>query len=133
MRRRAFFTKSSALAGALSLIGLPVIARSQKPAIKGRFIHMVFFWLRPDTNQKQFIQSTSAFLDQVEVVRSYHLGTPAMTPRDIVDNSYSVSLVVTFDSKEDQDIYQKHPIHVKYVEENNHLWTSVKIYDSWGV
>lgn len=100
--------------------------------IKGRFIHMVFFWLKDIADADEFIKSTSDFVQQVEVVKGYHLGKPAMTPREVVDNTYSVSLVVTFDSKEDQDTYQKHSVHVKYVEDNKDKWTKVQIYDSWG-
>ena len=93
---------------------------------------MVFFWLKPEADADEFITSTESFLKQVKEINSYHLGKPAGTPREIVDNSYSVSLVVTFDSKEDQDIYQKHEAHLKYIENNNMKWTTVKIFDSWG-
>lgn len=93
---------------------------------------MVFFWLKPETDADEFIGSTEAFLKQVSEINSYHLGKPAGTPREVVDNSYSVSLVVTFDSKEDQDIYQKHAAHLQYIEDNSMKWTDVKIFDSWG-
>lgn len=95
-------------------------------------MHMVFFWLNDGVDADEFIKATEAFVKQVDVVNSYHLGKPAGTPREVVDNSYSISLVVTFDSKEAQDIYQKHPIHVKYVEENSSRWNKVQIFDSWG-
>ena len=113
--------------------GLATSLQAQsKKYIKGRFIHMVYFWLAPETDVDAFIQSTEGFLKQVDVIKGYHLGKPAGTPREVVDNSYSVSLVVTFDSKEDQDIYQKHEAHLKYIEDNKTKWTEVKIYDSWG-
>lgn len=98
--------------------------------LEGKFVHMVFFWLQPDVEASGFINRTEQFLKEVEVIRTYHLGTPANTPREVVDNSYSVSLVVTFDSKEDQDIYQAHAAHLKYVEEMSSSWTDVKIFDS---
>lgn len=104
----------------------------ESPVISGKFVHMVFFWLKPETDIKAFMAGTEGFLREVEVVKQYHLGVPAMTPREVVDNSYSVALVVTFASKEDQDSYQNHPAHVQYVEENKDKWTRVQIYDSWA-
>jgi hypothetical protein len=63
-----------------------------------------------------------------------HIGVPASTEeRDVVDHSYSVSYMAFFDSKEDQDIYQTHPIHLKFVEDNSHLWKKVVVYDSVDV
>ncbi|MEQ8338497.1 MAG: Dabb family protein [Cyclobacteriaceae bacterium] len=100
--------------------------------INGRFIHMVFFWLKDSTNPDEFIKITEAFVEQIDEVNSFHVGKPAGTPREVVDNTYQVSLVVTFDSKEEQDVYQDHPIHVKYVEDNKEKWETVQIYDSWG-
>lgn len=130
--RRSFMRK---LLSVSAVTGLVPLAVNAQPKISGRFIHMVFFWLKdPDKSSsvKGFMQKTASFLEKVEVVKSYHLGTPAGTPREVVDNSYTVCLVVTFDSKEDQDIYQKHQAHVDYVEEAKSLWTKVQVYDSWG-
>lgn len=35
-----------------------------------------------------------------------------------------------FDNQAGQDTYQLHPLHVKFVEENSHLWEKVVVYDS---
>lgn len=99
--------------------------------IQGKFVHMVFFWLKPETDQKEFVAGTKAFLEKIDVVRQYHLGTPALTPRDVVDNSYTICLVVTFDTKEDHDRYQQHEAHLRYVEQMKSSWTRVQIYDSF--
>lgn len=116
-----------------ALAALPFGAWAQnKSKIKGRFVHMVFFWLKEETNVSEFIKGTEEFLQKVEVIQAYHLGTPAGTPREVVDNSYTVCLVVTFDTKEAQDVYQVHPAHLDYVEQNKHKWSVVKIFDSWG-
>ncbi len=130
MRKRAFIRKALLSVGAVGLASS--LQAQSKKYIKGRFMHMVYFWLAPDTDVDDFIKSTEDFLKQVKVIKGYHLGKPAGTPREVVDNSYSVSLVVTFDSKEDQNTYQKHEAHLKYIEDNNTKWTDVKIYDSWG-
>lgn len=133
LKRRSFFSKLAGTAGALGLVSLPLSAMQKSKMINGQFVHMVFFWLKDNVDADDFIRTTKDFIGQVEVVKAYHLGKPAGTPREVVDNSYSVSLVVTFDSTDDQDIYQKHPVHVQYVEANKDKWNTVKIFDSWGV
>lgn len=93
---------------------------------------MVFFWLKDTTDVDQFIKITEGFVEKINEVNSFHVGKPAGTPREVVDNSYQVALVVTFGSKEDQSIYQDHPVHVQYVEDNKDKWNRVQVYDSWG-
>jgi hypothetical protein len=41
--------------------------------------------------------------------------------------------MVFFNSKEDQESYQTDPIHLKFVEENSHLWSKVVVYDSTDI
>lgn len=132
IKRRSFFGKLAGITTAVGFASLPSLAMQKEKKIPGRFVHMVFFWLNDGVDADEFIKTTGKFISQVKEVNSYHLGKPAGTPREVVDNSYSVSLVVTFDSKEDQDIYQSHPVHVQYVEDNKDKWNKVQIYDSWG-
>lgn len=131
MKRRSFF-KNSVFASLV--LGIPVLLGMgiKKPKIEGKFVHMVFFYLKEATSVDEFIAITSNFIISIDLVKSYHLGVPAGTPRDVVDNSYSVCLVATFDSKEDQNAYQVHPIHLKYVEDHKDKWHKVVIYDSWA-
>ena len=62
-----------------------------------------------------------------------HIGIPAQTPRDVVDNSYGYSLVCVFKNKEDQDIYQAHVAHKKFIKDTSMLWEKVVVYDSLTV
>lgn len=132
MNKRSFFKKATAVVAALGLAPLASNAQNKFP---GRFVHMVFFWMKdPDDkkNIKAFMKGTEAFFQKVEVIKTYHIGEPAGTPREVVDGTYQVSLVVTFDRKADQDIYQEHQAHLDYIEENKHLWERVQVYDSWA-
>ena len=132
MNKRSFFKKASTAVAALGLAPLAVDAKNTLP---GRFVHMVFFWMNDPEDEKtikQFMKGTETFFKKVETIKTYHIGEPAGTPRDVVDSSYQVSLVVTFDSKEDQDIYQAHQAHLDYIEEYKHLWKRVQVYDSWA-
>ena len=102
-------------------------------AMKEPFVHAVYFWLKEPENQearKKFEASLKNFIKQSAYVRSSHVGTPAPTSRPVIDSSYSYSLVVTFDSKEDQDKYQDEPVHLKFIEECKDLWEKVVVYDS---
>lgn len=131
-KRRSFIKK--AIGGSLLAGLLPLTSRAQT-SLDGRFVHTVFFWLKNPDNEaekEQFVQGTRGFLSKVKVIKSVHLGAPAGTPREVVDNSYDVCLVVTFDTKEDQDIYQQHEAHLQYIEEYKQLWKRVQVYDSWG-
>ena len=132
MKRRSFFLKGIlSTLGISSLTTISALAKG-KPVIKGNFVHMVFFWLKETTDVQEFSKSTAGLMEGIEEVVSYHVGIPAGTPRDVVDNTYGVCLIATFATKEDQDIYQKHPVHLKYIEDNKHLWDKVQIYDSWA-
>jgi len=103
-----------------------------KHRIDGKFVHMVFFFLKDTTPAGAFKELTAELMEDIDLVKSYHVGEPAGTPREVVDNSYTVCLVATFNSKEDQDAYQVHPVHLKYVNDHKDKWHKVVIYDSWA-
>ena len=99
---------------------------------KNGFIHHVFFWLndtRKLEDRKLLIKGLER-LSKVNTIQSFHMGIPANTNRDAIDNSYSVSWLLLFKSKEDHDNYQTDAIHLKFNEECSHLWRKVVIYDT---
>lgn len=100
--------------------------------LEGGFFHMVFFWLINDSPEveKQFLKELKDFVGQVEEIKKVHIGPPADTDRDVIDNTYSFSLVVTFDSKKEHDIYQEHAAHLKFIDNASSLWKKVLVYDS---
>ena len=101
--------------------------------ITGALIHHVFFWLKEPKNEahKKLLVKALNNLLKVETIKMSHIGFPAGTEsRDVVDHSYSVSYMVMFDNQADQDTYQVHPLHLKFVDENSHLWSKVVVYDS---
>ena len=93
---------------------------------------MVFFWLVDDSSEvrMKFLKELTLFIDQVDEIKKVHVGPPADTDRDVIDNSYSYSLLVTFDSKKEHDIYQDHAAHKKFIENASSLWEKVLVYDS---
>ena len=99
------------------------------------FIHHVYFWLKNASSNEdlqKLIQGLQK-LSKVKTIRTFHIGKPADTNRDVIDRSYSVSWMLMFDSKDDEESYQVDPIHLKFVEECKHLWEKVVVYDSVNV
>ena len=132
---RRSFVKKAAL-GLSAWLGFSSFNRPTADLVDGSFVHVVYFWMKnPNvTEEKQaFTKNLKSFLDQVDVIRSYHIGEPANTPRAVVDNSYSFALIVTFDDVSKHDIYQEHAAHKKFIADTQHLWSKVRIYDSVAV
>lgn len=133
---RRNFLATSAIAGA-ALVAGDALAKTEKesPAMP-RLLHHVFFWLKnPDSKEDlaKLIAGVKS-LAAIETVRSIHVGVPASTEkRDVVDNSYHVSELLGFDDVAGQDVYQVHPLHQKFIDEHQHLWSKVVVYDALSV
>lgn len=99
------------------------------------FIHHVFFWLKKENNEddRKLLIAGLNDLSLTPGIKDFHIGIPADTPRQVVENSYAVSWLVLFDSKEDHDSYQDDPIHLKFIAVCSHLWEKVVVYDTLGV
>lgn len=102
---------------------------------KGTFIHHVYFWLSNENSAADFEALVAGLqkLSSVKTIKAFHIGKPADTNRDVIDRSYSVSWMLLFANKADQDSYQVDPIHLKFVEECKHLWKKVTVFDSVDV
>lgn len=95
--------------------------------------HHVYFWLKNPESTADVAQLISGVktLTSIETIKSSHIATPAATEdRNVIDNSYSVSWLAFFDNEADEQIYQVHPTHLKFIEDHEHLWSKVVVYDS---
>ena len=131
--RRSFLKKAAAGMALAGFLPLTKKAAAGEIKLKNALVHHVFFWLKEPDNKAHLKQLLNALekLLEVETIRLSHIGLPAGTEsRDVVDHSYSVSYMVMFDDQAGQDAYQVHPLHLKFVEENSHLWSKVVVYDS---
>lgn len=131
--RRSFLKKAVAGATLAGLLPFVKTASAGEVKISGALIHHVFFWLKEPNNEahkKQLVAALEELL-KVKTIKMSHIGFPAGTEnRDVVDHSYSVSYMVMFDDQAGQDAYQVDPIHLNFVEKNQHLWSKVIVYDS---
>ena len=131
MIRRSFLKTAGLLT---ALVSFPFeITKAQKPMKKVNFRHVVYFWLNdPDNNaqKKQFLSNLKEFIESMEIIPDVHIGMPANTPREVVDNSYQYCLNLGFEDKAQHDAYQDHPLHLKFIDKSAHLWKRVVVYDS---
>lgn len=127
--RRNFVKNTALAAGAASIIG----TAEAKPA-KELFVHHVYFYLKNPNSEADKAKLLEGLdkLAKVPTIRMLHIGVPAPTTRSVIVRDYSISWLCFFDNLEEEEIYQKHPIHLKFVEDYSHLWEKVNVYDSVG-
>lgn len=134
MNRRKFLKGGStvaALSGLASMIPLSTNAKPQP--LKSFLHHYVLFWLKPDLSEDKVKEFTGFFeeLKKIKTIKSLSYGRAATTAsRDVVDNSFSYALSVTFSGLEDQATYQKDPIHLMAIEKFSTFWNKVVVHDS---
>lgn len=94
--------------------------------------HHVLFWLKADTTieQKDAFRKGLQTLENIEVVKTFHIGTPAPIERAVVDTTYTYSLILFFEDLAAHDVYQVHDIHKAFLEEFRILFDKVVIYDA---
>lgn len=121
---------------AMVATGMVTLAEKGEPAmIENKFIHHVYFWLKNIGNKDDRAKLVEGLtkLSKVKTIKTFHIGQPADTNRDVIDRSYAISWFTMFDNATDQASYQTDPIHLKFVEEYSHLWSKVIVYDSVDV
>jgi len=97
------------------------------------FIHTVYFWMKEGVTAEQkadFVANGLKKLAKAPTIHKVYFGPPAGTDRSVVDNSYDYAWICHFKNTADQDAYQVEPIHLKFVEDYQHLWERVQVYDN---
>lgn len=100
------------------------------------FAHVVYFWFKnPDSQADRgtFEASLTKFLNSSRYAKTKFIGKPPKAIRDVVDDSFTYSLILSFESAEDQAAYQDEPSHKVFIEECQDLWEKVIVYDSEGI
>lgn len=132
---RKVFLKNSLTATALvGLTNSLTACNKVNTDLSPSFVHHVFFWLKEPDNltAMETCRKELKKLVTIESIRFHHIGVPADTSREVIDNTYQFSLLVIFDNKEGHDIYQEHAKHKEFIDECRDLWERVLVYDSWN-
>ncbi len=129
--RRSFIKKIAGISLTTALFSLFNQSRANS-FDKKFFLHHVFFWLKnpQDPEECKIFEKALRELGTVETIQLLHIGKPAETNRDVIDNTYHYSFLAGFKDKAGHDVYQVHPVHDKFRNECSHLWTKVLVYDS---
>lgn len=96
------------------------------------FVHVVYFRMNPgspESARQQLVNDCQTYLAKIPTVRNLWSGRPAMTPRDVVDNSYDVGLCVVLNDSAGHDVYQEHPLHKEFIARNKPNWKRIQVYD----
>ena len=82
------------------------------------FSHVVVFWTKPESQNSaaKLLAGAEKYLRPIPGVRSFHVGRMVPSQRPVVDQSYQIALNLIFDTKQQQDDYQVHPLHLDFVE-----------------
>ncbi|MCU0471216.1 MAG: Dabb family protein [Arcicella sp.] len=129
INRRNFVKNISMASVAASSVSI-----AEAKVAKELFVHHVYFWLKnpnSEADKAKLLEGLNK-LAKVPTIRMVHIGTPATTNRSVIERSYAISWLCFFDNLEEEEIYQKHPIHLKFVEDYSYLWEKVIVYDSVG-
>lgn len=130
--RRSFMMKMAAGMAATSLMTISNRVNAREVSMKKVLVHHVFFWLKDPKNietRKEFENGLRSLI-KIPEIQSYHIGTPVESQREVVDDSFTYSYIGFFMNEENQNIYQTHPIHLKFIEDCQHLWEKVIVYDA---
>jgi hypothetical protein len=98
------------------------------------FFHAVYFYPRQSAQpgDADALAAGCRALADIPGITYFAVGLPAGTPREVVDNTYAVGLLVAFDDAAGHDVYQDHPIHLAFIAAHKHLWSRVQVYDTVG-
>lgn len=100
------------------------------------FTHVVYFWLhRPDNTRDRadFEKALRKLLADSRYAKTNFFGTPPGATREVVDDSFTYGLILTFESAEAQEAYQQEQAHLDFIESAGHLWKKVMVYDAIGI
>ena len=81
------------------------------------FSHVVIFWTDPAQAgaAEELIAGALKYLRPIPGITHFHIGKMVGSQRPVVDQTYQVALNTVFASKQAQDDYQVHPLHLEFV------------------
>ena len=105
------------------------------PSKPSMIVHSVYFTLKEGTpeNTQKLVDACFQYLKDHPGV-AYFAAGPLVTEleRPVNVRDFHVCLLVVFKSKQDHDVYQTAPDHLKFIEENKPTWDKVRVFDSYS-
>ena len=102
------------------------------PPATGRVHHVVIVWLKDHGSpaaRQQYIEATKP-LSKLPMVLRYQVGTVLPGNREVIDSSYDVAIVATFENAQALDAYSRDSDHDKVINERlKPLVDKVIVYD----
>lgn len=97
-----------------------------------KFVHTVFFWLKEGTSaeEKAAFEEGMKKLGTVNTIGNYFMGIPSTSDRDVVDDSFDYAWIVHFPDAAAEESYQLDPKHLQFIENHQHIWDRVVVYDT---
>ena len=98
---------------ASTLLALTLLSAAPIKAEQASVYHTVVFWLKPDTTDAkvaEIIRSAKAMQD-LPMVEKVLIGTPIMSDREVVDDSFSVAFTMIFKDEAALQAYALDPHH----------------------
>ena len=104
------------------------------PAAPTLFVHHVLFYPKADASAADKARLLEGLQSMVAIpsIKLAHIGTPAATNRAVIERSYAYSWPCLFESAEEEESYQQHPIHDAFRNQYATYWDRVVIYDAIG-
>ena len=104
---------------ATTLLTLTLLVAAPIKAEQASVYHTVVFWLKPDTTDAkvaEIIRSAKAMQD-LPMVEKVLIGTPIMSDRQVVDDSFSVAFTMIFKDEDALRAFALDPHHKKISSE----------------
>lgn len=102
-------------------------------AMQPRHAHAVYFTLSDHSQdaRRQLVEACKRYLSRHEGTVHFSVGTiDEALARDVNVRDFDVSLYIIFENRAAHDLYQAHPRHTQFVEENQRNWAKVRVFDS---
>ena len=96
------------------------------------FSHIVIFWTDPNIQDapEKLLAGINQYLKPIPGSIFFHAGRMVSSPRAVVEQSYQIALNIVFQTKEEEDAYQTHPLHLEFLEKAfKPLCKKVVVYD----
>ena len=98
-----------------------------------KIYHNAYFWLENPNNlqdKEYFLACLKKFLDVSIYANQAMITQQPKSKNTIVESGYTFSLMVTFDSKRQHELFKEEDAHKDFVNEVSSLWRKVDVFNT---